>query len=416
MLIKCKECELQVSDKAQMCPHCGYPMRSNSRKRTRQNNKRRRLPNGFGQISEIKGQHLRKPYRAMVTVGKTESGRPICKMLKPEAFFATYNEAYEALVDYNRNPYDLDASICVSELYEKWTEQYFKELTSETGKRTIEAAWAYCSSIYNMRVKDVRARHLKGCMEEGYRIEYRGKNKGNKVYATSGIKSRMKSVFNLMFDYAVEYELTDRNYARTFHISKDIIEDIGTTRRTHMTFAETEMRLLWDNVDKIKYVDLLLIQAYSGWRPQEMGLIKLENVHLDEDWCLGGMKTKAGSDRVVPIHPKIKHLVSAKYKEAVTLGSEFLINCTDGKTHQNTHKMTYDKYAYRFKSIIEQLQLNPEHKPHDPRKHFVTMAKNAGMDEFAIKYIVGHSIVDLTEAVYTERSRDWLIDEMKKIK
>ncbi|WP_366525888.1 zinc-ribbon domain-containing protein, partial [uncultured Parasutterella sp.] len=26
MLIKCPECELQVSDKAATCPHCGYPM------------------------------------------------------------------------------------------------------------------------------------------------------------------------------------------------------------------------------------------------------------------------------------------------------------------------------------------------------------------------------------------------------
>lgn len=47
--------------------------------------KHMRLPNGFGQISKLKNQRLRKPYRAMVTVGKTDTGRPICKLLKPEA-------------------------------------------------------------------------------------------------------------------------------------------------------------------------------------------------------------------------------------------------------------------------------------------------------------------------------------------
>ena len=26
MLIKCPECDLQVSDKATFCPHCGYPL------------------------------------------------------------------------------------------------------------------------------------------------------------------------------------------------------------------------------------------------------------------------------------------------------------------------------------------------------------------------------------------------------
>lgn len=66
-----------------------------------------RLPNGFGQISELKGRNLRNPFRAMVTVGTDESGRPICRTLKPKGYFKTYNEAYAALVEYNRNPYDL---------------------------------------------------------------------------------------------------------------------------------------------------------------------------------------------------------------------------------------------------------------------------------------------------------------------
>lgn len=96
MLIKCPECDLQVSDKATFCPHCGYPLQPDikQRKPRSKNNKRRRLPNGFGQISEIKNRNLRNPFRAMVTVGKTSTGRPICKPLKPESYFPTYNDAY----------------------------------------------------------------------------------------------------------------------------------------------------------------------------------------------------------------------------------------------------------------------------------------------------------------------------------
>ena len=62
------------------------------------------------------------------------------------------------------------------------------------------------------------------------------------------------------------------------------------------------------------------------------------------------------------------------------------------------------------------MELNPEHKPHDPRKHFITMAKKYKVDEYAIKYIVGHSITDLTENVYTDREDSWLLEEMQKIK
>ena len=74
MLITCPECELKISDKALACPHCGYPIKSENKPRIRKTNKRMRLPNGFGQISQLKGNNLRKPFRAMVTVGKELMG------------------------------------------------------------------------------------------------------------------------------------------------------------------------------------------------------------------------------------------------------------------------------------------------------------------------------------------------------
>ena len=73
MLIVCPECDLQVSDKALVCPHCGYPITEPiHQKRCRQSSKRRRLPNGFGQISEIKSHNLRNRWRVMIPAGKNE--------------------------------------------------------------------------------------------------------------------------------------------------------------------------------------------------------------------------------------------------------------------------------------------------------------------------------------------------------
>lgn len=201
MLGKCPECELQISDKAIYCPHCGYPVQPNIiQRKPRKINKKRRLPNGFGQISEIKNRNLRNPFRAMVTVGKTYEGRPICKPLKPESYFATYNDAYEALVNFNKHPCDLNPSMVMFELYDKWSDYYFKTLKSDSSKRAITGAWAYCSSIYDLRVIDLRARHIKYCMDEGT-----AKIKGEVRSATAGVKTRIKSMFNLMLDYALEF-------------------------------------------------------------------------------------------------------------------------------------------------------------------------------------------------------------------
>ena len=411
MLIKCPECELQVSDKAPACPHCGYPMKPTVKRKPRaKNNKRRRLPNGFGQISEIKNRNLRNPFRAMVTVGKTPEGRPISKPLKPESYFPTYNDAYAALVEYNKNPYDLEPSITVKELYDKWSEEYFKTLKAEGSVRGVESAWAYCSAVYGMRVMDVRARHIKGCMEEGTATV-----RGKEQHPSASMKNKIKSLFNLMLDYALEYELVDRNYSRTFNLTEETIKEIQTVKQEHIPFSEDEMRRLWAHVDDKRFVDVMLIQCYSGWRPQELGLLELENVDL-ENWTFqGGMKTDAGMDRVVPIHSKIRPLIERKYKEALSIGSKYLFNCTDGRSGKPT-MMTYQRYQKGFGMVRDELKLNPEHRPHDGRKHFVTAAKKAGVDEYAIKYMVGHKISDITEKVYTRREFEWLKTEIEKIK
>lgn len=412
MLIKCPECELQVSDKAITCPHCGYSLKENPKPtRKSSSHKRRRLPNGFGQISKIEGRNLRKPYRALVSVGKKSTGKPICVPLKPQAYFETYNDAYAALVEYNRNPYDLSPSLTVRQLYSKWSEEYFKTLKGESSMRTITSSWAYCSAIYDMRVSDLRARHIKGCMEHGTR-----NIKGEVRTPTAGVKARIKSMFNLMLDYALEYELVDKNYARTFDISDDIVKEREEARRGHIPFTDEEMATLWESIEVVPYVDIILIQCYSGWRPQELGLLEIQNINLEEWLFKGGMKTDAGRNRIVPIHSRIRPLVRRRYDEAVKLGSKYLLNCTDTHTHRSTNQLTYDKYQVRFNRIRDELKINSQHRAHDGRKHFVTAAKKYGVDEYAIKYIVGHSINDITERVYTQRDISWLQSEIEKIK
>ena len=412
MLIQCPECELSISDKALACPHCGFPMSKNI-KQTRsriKHNKRRRLPNGFGQISEIKGRNLRKPFRAMVVVGKEDDGRPIRKMLKPEAYFTTYNEAYAALVEYNKNPYSLDADITVRELYERWTKEYFKTLKSDSSRGGIKAAWAYCTVVYPIKASELRTYHIKGCIEEGFVVA-----QGKKKHTTANVKCRIKSLFNLMLDYALEYEIVDRNYSRTFELSDELIAEVKTTKKEHIPFTDAEIDLLWAHLGSFEGIDAILVQCYSGWRPQELGLIRLENVDFEKGIIVGGMKSEAGTERVVPIHPRVEELIRHRYEEAQKLHSEYLFNYIDQKKPDDI-RFTYYRYTKCFNTIVRCLDLNPDHRPHDGRKHFVTKAKEALLDEYAIKYIVGHSITDITEKVYTQRNTDWLKHEMIKIK
>ena len=118
----------------------------------------------------------------------------------------------------------------------------------------------------------------------------------------------------------------------------------------------------------------------------------------------------------VPIGSQPDMIVSW-YNKAIEVGSEYLlfVPVKDPKKNKFS-KLSYHNYYARFTKVRDTLELNPEHKPHDPRKHFITMAKKYKVDEYAIKYIVGHSITDLTENVYTDREDSWLLEEIQKIK
>ena len=78
--------------------------------------------------------------------------------------------------------------------------------------------------------------------------------------------------------------------------------------------------------------------------------------------------------------------------------------------------MTYKRFFLTYDLAVKELHLDERHRPHDGRKQFVTMAKRYNLDEYAIKRLVGHSIADLTERVYTERDFEWLRAELEKIK
>ncbi len=56
----------------------------------------------------------------------------------------------------------------------------------------------------------------------------------------------------------------DKNYARTFDLSEDIIKEKEKITRGHIVFNDNEMEIFWNNIDKIRFIDWILIQCYMG--------------------------------------------------------------------------------------------------------------------------------------------------------
>ncbi|NBH35883.1 hypothetical protein D3Z58_20640 [Clostridiaceae bacterium] len=65
----------------------------------------------------------------------------------------------------------------------------------------------------------------------------------------------MKSVFNLMFDYALKYDMIKTNYTRKFELGRETAEQKRRDQKPISIFINNEQRLFWEHLGKIKFVD-----------------------------------------------------------------------------------------------------------------------------------------------------------------
>lgn len=128
---------------------------------------------------------------------------------------------------------------------------------------------------------------------------------------------------------------------------------------------------------------------------------------------VGGMKTVNGTNRMVPIHPRIRELVVGRYQQAAELyHSDFLFNLPTGSTSK---PFTYDTYKTRFQNVMEVLNLTG-YTPHCTRHTFATQAEVCGLREMAIKLILGHSLkADVTDYHYKHTDVEYLYQEICKL-
>ena len=361
----------------------------------------------------------RKRYRARVTIGwetNEETGRTkqIVKTLGSN--YKTKGEATSALAEYLKNPYDLNnKDITFEQLYKKWFEEYIDTDEHESIKYRVKAAYKYCSLIYKKKFREITIIDMKDCIYKGTATCVRGKYKGEQRLASPQSKETIKYLFNHIYDYALEARIVERNYAREFTLDKKVFQEKEKNYKSKVPFSKEEIDKLWKSIEFVPFADMIVYACYSGWRPTELIKLKIKDVDLKNGFVKGGMKTSAGKNRLVPIHPLVSSIVEKYYKEAKSVGSDYLFNDVNNKFGIG---LSYDQYLSRFNKVMNALHFRTEITPHYTRHTFITKAKSreVNMNEYVLKIIVGHDVGDLTEHVYTHRELNDLKEEMDKIK
>lgn len=361
-----------------------------------------RNPNGYGSIVKLSGNRRNK-YGVRVTKGfeyDPEKDRLIQKY-KYIAYSEKLKEARAILDDYNAGikiskPVAISSLPTFADVYEGFFQKKLspKKRNQEKGPskstiRSYRSAYQKCEDLWSMRMINIRPRHMQAILDEY-------------SHMSKSTVSNIQKLFNQMYKYAITEEYVETNYAESLELDWTVSE-----KEIHAPFTREEINTLWENVEKIKFVDLLLILIYSGLRPEEFTNIETKNVHLDEGYFQGGMKTEAGTNRIVPIHPKVMPFWEKYYNPE---NKYFLTKTLFRKMGPNDRNLNYS-YCLFVREIWDPLmnEINMDHLPHDPRHTFATLMDRAGANQIATKRIMGHAVNGVT-GTYTHKD----IEDLKE--
>ena len=416
----------------------------------------KKRPNGNGCVAYF-GDGRRKPYGAKITIGKDINGKSIfhfidtfeeyldalvCLETYHKAPYPLYikEEKYNRIVTFPKNPYPLVAvknpnqeivekvkkdNYTFKQLFEKFKE--VKMLTKEEEQlekkyhirpknkpfgrhycRSMTSAFHNSEPIHDRVYKDLRASDFNKVLKES--------KKGTDP------QRQMVNLFMNLDKFALEEDIIDKGYAQfitTITSNRKEIQKVKQNIKKNRLFTYEQIDYLWNMQIKSKQTerykqhekeqfirDFWLMLIYCGCRADELLSIYTENIFLDDNYFIGGIKTQAGINRQIPIHPDVKPLWEKYYNPS----NEFLFIQPNGK------KADYDYYLYHFQHNFRDLHPKvSEHTAHDARHTLRNELRKQNVKDIIINSIIGHSNDDVGEDIYSHISIEEKLEAIKLV-
>ena len=150
--------------------------------------------------------------------------------------------------------------------------------------------------------------------------------------------------------------------------------------------------------------------CYLNFRVSEFLELTADSYHISDaagiPVFVGGKKTEAGTDRLVPIHPKIQTIV----KNCIERHGETVFCDPQGKQITSTH---FRKYC--FYPAIKALGFPNDLTPHSCRRTFSTRMSAAGARQEDIIALMGHTNFDVDIQHYINQETETLYKAIIKM-
>lgn len=418
---------------------------------------RKKRKNGAGSAVYL-GDNRYKPWASRLLVGKDIEGKPIYYDIDTfetelEALVCLENyhkspiplyikeDKYNRIITFPKNPYPLVSVLnpkkeviekvkkdnyTFKQLYERFKEE--KMLTKEEEQfekkyhirpknkpfgrhycHSMVTAFHNSKELYDKVYKDLRASDFNKHLKESDR----------------GIEAQrqMVNLYKNLDKFALEEDIIEKGYAQFITTvvcnRKEIKKAKDKKVEKERLFTYEQIKYLWDfkprkqgrqtesQQEKETFIrDFWLMLLYCGCRADELLSIYTANIFLDDNYFIGGLKTNAGINREIPIHPDIKPL----WKKYYNPNNEFLF------MQPNGNKMDYDYYLYHYKYNFKNLHLEvSEHTAHDARHTLRNELRKLNVKDIIINSIIGHSNDDVGEDIYSHVSIEEKIEAIKNV-
>lgn len=312
-----------------------------------------RLPNGFGSVYKLSGNR-RRPF----VVKKTIDGKQ-----RPLGYFETHDAALTFLLKYNHEPTGLTATF--ADIYEQWKPTKWPAL-SESSRAAYENSFRHLSRLHDKTMSRLKYLDLQAAMDDVRKIA---------GYST---QKKCRVLMSQLSQFAIKREMATTDYSRYVEIDR---HRVVYKKRP---FTVREINRLWKQSDDEAVQDALIL-LYTGLRIGEYLALRPQDIKIRERYIdIRHSKTQAGVRRV-PISKRILPFLAARKRQQVICSAD-----------------TYDTFRRHWNRTMKQLSMH--HTPHECRHTLASLLDSAGVNDTAIKMILGHARRGVTKAVYTHKT------------
>ncbi len=383
--MNCRKCKKEIPDNSAYCNFCGIKQNVDIRKTLKR-------PNGTGSVYKLSGRR-KKPWAAMSTKYINNIRKTI-----PVGYYETRTEALNALSNFNANPVSDLYNATLEDIFHTWSQSHYENLTAN-GITGYEAAWKYLMVYRHEKMRDIRTAHFQTVIDNA--VE---QNKSRSIC------EKIKQLCSQLCKTAMQNDLINKNYAQFIKLPKSVQKEKSIFTLSEIDFIKKH------DYDETARIILTLI--YSGMRISELFNILHENVYLEERYMIGGEKTEAGRNRIIPIHHLIMPYIESWYKQ----GGKYLVSSSTGKRIDSKNFRSRKFYPFlESLGIIEKVKTGsqPRLTPHSTRHTFISMMIDQNAKPELLQRIVGHEQYETTVDFYNHITKEdigKLVSEIDLIK